>query len=141
MMAGLGHDRPEQRWRLGIASALAFVLLVPTVTALRGADALDVFRYFVLAQTVVVMVIYGISLVQLWRNRDLISDPLIRSYESGRRDRILLVLIVLTDEAIRVVDRLGIHHLSPRSPFVMAVLWLALSAAIKSDVRRWQAVP
>lgn len=137
------NHRSEYLWTWGIRAGATLAVLAPIVALVAGAALIDAFRVAVLTVTVIVMLAWVASLWDtLWRLRHLpYSAPTMRDQDRGRRDRLILGLILIGDEARQAFGRLGEPHLNYRTPLLIIAVWLALNITLKIDVRRWRSIP
>lgn len=135
--------RSEYLWTWGIRAGATLAVLAPAVAAIAGAALIDVFRITVITATSIVLLAWVASLWDtLWRLRHLpYSGPTMRDQDRGRRDRLVLGILLIGDELRLAVGRLGEPHLNYRTPLLMIAAWLALSVTLKIDVRRWRSIP
>jgi hypothetical protein len=119
------------------------IVASPIVALLFGAEGWDILRSLVLGATAVIMAGVAASLYDTLRRLRTLHYPSnsMKEMDQGRRDRAIFFLLALGDEAYQVIHRIGNPHLNIRTPFMIVLLWLAMSTLLKIDVKRWRALP
>lgn len=134
--------KPEllTRW---IRFAAILILISPIVAFAVGERDWDILRIVVLAASACILFALFANIYDVtWRLHNLnYPSESLKENDAGRRDRSVFFVCTIGVETYRVTERLGQPHLNPQTPFLILLLWLALSVLLKIDVKRWRALP
>jgi hypothetical protein len=128
----------DEKLRVLIAVAALCVIGVVVVDVATGEDFPDALRHFVMAQIVLVIVLYTITVVVgvvTWHKRVFDTESL-KEVGKARLARIAGCIIFLLEEAVSLAERFGDEHLVWRTPAIQIALILWLYAWGHIDTKR-----
>jgi hypothetical protein len=143
-MSVRGERRGPERRDEHFSHRVRIILVASLLGAIFAAVSLDAnprdgLRIFVLAQAAIVLGLYSQALYNvIMRVRHPGSDKVTNEVRRGHLCMLLAIFVLLIEEILRVIQRIGKPVINWRTPLLQLALWLLFLGWLWLERREWQ---